>query len=224
MRVRLTKQFSTIGRSADTGKQILLGLFLTAEEAAVAYARSRCGKEHAALHARELRSMTDVPPTAAECHEQAKAEGLMLLTAASASGFAGVVIQRRGEAHKAYERRFAALVAKQQYEGRYRLPEQASLVYARTADGRAECAKRMKQLTAAEALQLAEEEGLELERSSNISGFRNVSKQPNGNGYQVQFKYTPKGGGSASKHLGYYPTAEEGALVLARHKKRPTRR
>ena len=203
-----TKKFSAI---ASNGKHVFLGHFLTAEEAAVAFARSSYGQKSVALHAHEMRREMEVPPTAAECHQRAQEEGLVLLTAANTSGFAGVVLRTRGEAHKNDERRFAALVSKQQYEGRYRLPEQAALVYVRTAEGRAECAKRSQKLSASEALRLAEEEGLVLERSSNISGFRCVAKQPCGSRYQVQFKKT--------MHLGYYPTAEEGALVLARYKR-----
>ena len=64
------------------------------------------------------------------------------------------------------------------YRGRYSLPEQAALLYARTPSGRAEAALR---LTPAAALTLAEEEGLTLERSfKNLSGYLYVNKHPTG--------------------------------------------
>ena len=69
-----------------------------------------------------------------------------------------------------------------------------------------------------EFLQMAAREGLTLETSSNASGYRNVaySASRSSRPYQVQFR-TP-GLCDKTTHLGYFATAEEGALAYARHK------
>ena len=68
-------------------------------------------------------------------------------------------------------------------------------------------------MTAAEALAQAEAEGLTLARSDNQSGFRHVSVHPEQQGEAVHASVRRDG---KRVHLGYFATAEEAALHVAR--------
>ena len=74
-------------------------------------------------------------------------------------------------------------------------------------------AAKLKHVKAAEALQLAEEEGLALVRSSNSqTGFKGVYKYTRDHrGFDVKIS---KDG--VCRHIGYATSAEEGALMYAR--------
>ena len=207
------------------GKQVILGRFATAEEAALCFARSPEGRAAAAASGSNVRGRAEgkaasLPTTAAACVAAAQAEGLSLslLRAKNASGYRGVRVaydkqSRKDDGVVAYAS-FSGRVGS--YSGRYALPEQAALVFARTDEGRAAAAKAAEAtkaaLTAKEAHHAAETEGLTLERSQNASGYKNVYMHSS-TSFQVQVRVP---GGRQEKHLGYFPNAAAGALCLAR--------
>ena len=80
------------------GKQVSLGYFETAEDAALAYARTPEAQE-------EVRNAKPKPLTAEEALTVARAEGLTLQRSESASGYKGVRIDRRGDMRCRYEAR-----------------------------------------------------------------------------------------------------------------------
>ena len=79
-----------------SGKQILLGSFVTAEEAALVLARSPEGQ---ALAAEEVAVMTSE-----EARQQAQAEGLTLRVANNRAGYRGVHLDHPGH-RKPYQAR-----------------------------------------------------------------------------------------------------------------------
>lgn len=202
------------------GRQTILGYFETAEEAALCFARSPEGRAWAAKVDAIAAATEQVPATAAACHEQAAAEGLVLLPSRKKSGFRGVVPYSgcRGPAlvnamapgmPMLYSTMIGRKKGKTLYRGRYELPEQAALVYARTPEGRADAAEAARVLTPEQAYERAAAEGLELLRSTNASGFAYVNKCVNGRSVRYQCMVR-------DKHLGNFASAEEGALCLAR--------
>ena len=73
------------------GKNVYLGYFATAEQAALCVARSPEGQAAA------QRAAAVVPPlTSEEARQQAQAEGLMLLVAKNKTGLFGVVLSHPG--------------------------------------------------------------------------------------------------------------------------------
>ena len=90
--------------------------------------------------------------------------------------------------------------------------EEAALCVARSPEGQAAAAKRPA-LTSEEARQQAQAEGLTLLVAKNKTGYFRVSLDQPGRPkpYQVRVK---RGGKTA--HLGYFATAEEAALCVAR--------
>ncbi len=131
-------------------------------------------------------------PTAAEAREAAAAEGLVLVTSTSETGFKGVY--RHGDSFVAEARVEGGHV---QYLGIFATAEEAALRYARhigkeaAAAAAAEAAAAaaaavanpaQSKMTAAEAREAAAAEGLVLVPSTNSSGFKNVS--PNGDSFK----------------------------------------
>ncbi|EOD05642.1 hypothetical protein EMIHUDRAFT_220104 [Emiliania huxleyi CCMP1516] len=144
------------------GKQVHLGYFDTAEEAASAYARSAYGRADAA----KLLQPRSAPTAAgAEAIRQAEREGLTLATSSNNStGYKGVSFCPKGS--KKYK--LAVRVGgKQATIGRFTTAEQAALFHARREAGRDM------------AVRQAEREGLTLATSSNNStGYKGVSFTP----------------------------------------------
>ena len=179
------------------GQFLFMGKTQTAEEAALIYARTPEAKEYAALKAAEEAEDRSLPQTAEDCWAQADAEGVTLMPAKNAAGFHGVVIAAscRGSPRANVTPYYSTGVPGKEagkrnqdkgiliYVGKYRLPEQAALVYARTPAGRAEAELRM---TAAKAIATAKQEGLELIPSSkNSTGYLYVTAHPGSGRYQV---------------------------------------
>ena len=110
------------------GKQVHLGSFATAEEAALCVARSPLGQAVAAE-----RAAATVPLTSEEVRRQARAEGLTLRVAESTSGYFGV-------SHKpGRPKPFLAQVqrsGKPVYLGSFATAEEAALCVARSPEGR----------------------------------------------------------------------------------------
>jgi len=127
------------------GKQVSLGYFATAEEAALCVARSPEGREAA------KRAAAAAPPlTSEEARQQAQAEGLTLLKADNNPGYYGVHLKNPGQP-KPYKAQVSR-GGKQVNLGCFAIAEKAALCVARSPEGRSAAAKRA-------APQLSEEEG-----------------------------------------------------------------
>ena len=188
------------------GRQVHLGIFATAEEAALCYARSPEGQA----------APPEPPPplTPEEAVRQAEAEGLTLLKSESgSSGYKGVYFDiSKSKPYKAEVRHGGKLV----HLGRYATPEEAALCYARTPEGRtaATAPPEPPPLTAEEALRQAEAEGLTLLRSASSStGYKGVTFSSSCKSKPYQAQVTR---GGKTVHLGCFTTAEEAALCYAR--------
>ena len=115
------------------GKQVILGNFATAEEAALCIARSPEGQE-AAKHAAAA-----APLTSEEARQQAEAEGLTLLKADNKTGYLGVYLHKFGnpKPYLAQLKRSGKPVSL----GHFATAEEAALCVARSPEGRAAAQK-----------------------------------------------------------------------------------
>ena len=96
---RSRKKFQVQVRNGD--KRVHLGCFATAEEAAVAYARSEYGRADAA---KLLQPRTAPTAAGAEVIRQAEREGLTLATSSSSnSGYKGVTFYPKARGRKKYK-------------------------------------------------------------------------------------------------------------------------
>jgi hypothetical protein len=190
------------------GDSNYLGMFATAEEAALAVARFLGPEGVTAALAPE-----PTPMTAAEAHAAAAAEGLSLVPADGPTGFKGV--SRSGTAAKP----FAARLWHgwhHKHLGCFATAEEAALAVARCLGPEgvaAALAPEPTPMTAAEAHAAAAAEGLTLLRAENVTGFKGVSRA--GRSASKPFQAMQKHDGR-DKHLGNFATAEEAALAVAR--------
>jgi len=197
------------------GKQVTLGTFATAEEAALAYARS---PEAQAAVAAAAAPPAPPPMTAEEALRLAEAEGLTLLKSeGSSTGYKGVSFDRKMKTtpHQAQVWRGGKKVTL----GYFATAEEAALCYARSPEAQAAVAAAAappapSPMTAEEALRLAELEGLTLMQSeSSSTGYKGV-RFNNSMKTKPYHAHVRLGGKTAT--LGYFATAEEAALVVAR--------
>jgi len=196
------------------GKQLKLGCFATAEEAALCYARS---PEAQATVAAAAAPPPPPPMTAEEVLLLTEAEGLTLLKSESSStGYKGVSFNSscKTRPYHAQVRRGG----KDVNIGYFATVEEAALAYALTPEAQAAVAAAAAPpaappMTAEEAIRQAEADGLTLLRSeSNSTGFRGVSfKSGKTRPYFAQVRR-----GGTTEALGTFATAEEAALVVAR--------
>ena len=150
------------------GKDVNLGYFATAEEAALCVARSPEGK--AAAAAATERATAAPALTSEEARQQAQTEGLVLLVADNTTGYFGVCHKPgKTKPYQAQVRRGGKMV----YLGNFATAEEAALCIARTPEGRAaaEKAAAAPPLTSKEALQQAQAEGLTLRVAKNKTGY-----------------------------------------------------
>ena len=177
----------------------------TAEEAALHAARTPEGRAAAA-------SALPPPLAAAKAVAQAEVEGLTLARSDNQSGFRHVVKHadckvRPYQARVYRDGKGIAL-------GRFATAEEAALHVARTPEAQAAAAAALvPPLTAAEAVALAEAEGVTLARSDNQTGFCHVSKHAD---CKVRPYDAKVWRGGKYVYLGYFATAEEAALHFAR--------
>ena len=129
------------------GKQVHLGSFATAEEAALCVARSPEGQAAA------KRAAAAPPLTSEEARQQARAEGLTLLKADNKAGYFGVYLTSLAspKPYQARVRRGGKMVSL----GYFATAEEAALCVAQSPEGRAAAAKR----AAAASSTGSEEEG-----------------------------------------------------------------
>jgi hypothetical protein len=116
------------------GKQVSLGNFATAEEAALHVARSPEGRAAAAERAAAV-----APLTSEEARHQAQAEKLTLLGAKNKTGYFGVHLDKPGlsKPYRVEVRRGGKLV----HLGSFATAEEAALCVARTPEGQAAARK-----------------------------------------------------------------------------------
>jgi len=112
------------------GKQVYLGSFATAEEAALCVARSPEGQAVAAE-----RAAAAPPLTSEEARQQAQAEKLTLLVAENKTGYFGVYLHKPGQPkpYQAQVKRGGKMVCL----GCFATAEEAALCVARTPEGQA---------------------------------------------------------------------------------------
>eukprot|EP00964_Phaeocystis_antarctica_P041237 scaffold23583_cov54-Phaeocystis_antarctica.AAC.1 len=193
------------------GKEVYLGYFATAEEAALCIARSPEGRTAA-----ERAAAAPVPLTSEEVRQQAQAEGLALLVAENTTGYFGVSLDKPGKA-KPYKTQVWR-GGKNVGLGSFATAEEAALCVARSPEGRAAEAERaaaappVPPLTSEEAQQQARAEGLTLLVAENKAGYFSVYHKPGkSKPYEVEVRR-----GGKKMYLGYFVTAEEAALCVAR--------
>jgi len=114
------------------GKSVSLGYFDTAEEAAIAYARSEYGRADAA----KLLQPRPAPTAAGlEAIRQAEREGLTLTASSSNSGYKGVTFYPNRQCSKKYQLK-VKVGGTTVFLGCFATAEQAALFYARREAGR----------------------------------------------------------------------------------------
>ena len=201
------------------GKEVYLGYFATAEEAALCVARTPEGQAAAAKPAKPAKPAAAPPLTSEEARQQAWAEGLTLRAAGSTTGYFGVYLINPGrpKPYKAEVRRGGKLV----YLGYFATAEEAALCVARSPEGQyaAERAAAAPPLTSEEALQQAQAEGLTLRKATNGTGFLGVRLDKPGKTKPFQARVTRDG---KVVSLGHFVTAEEAALCVARPNQQPS--
>ena len=193
--------------SRGRGKQVHLGFFSTAEEAALCVARTPEGQEAAEQAA-------EPPPlTSEEARQQAQADGLALLMSDNKAGYFGVYVTQPGQ-----PKPYMAQVwrgGKDVYLGIFATAEEAALCVARSPEGRA-AAKRAAAappLTGEEARQQVQADGLALLMSDNKAGYFGVYVTQPG---QPKPYMAQVWRGGKDVYLGIFATAEEAALCVAR--------
>ena len=188
------------------GKNVYLGRFATAEEAALYVARTPEGQEAAE------RPAAAPPLTSEEVRQQAQAEKLTLLVAENTTGYFGVCFKlSKPKPYMAQLKR----AGKQVHLGCFATAEEAALCVARSPEGR-EAAERpaaAPPLTSEEARQQAQAEGLTLLVAETKAGYFGV--YPDKPGKAKPYKTQVKRGGK-KVYLGSFTTAEEAALCVAR--------
>ena len=207
-------------QAKDGGKHVFLGSFNTAEEAAVAYARSEYGRADAA----KLLQPRPAPTAAgAEAIRRAEREGLTLAASSNISGYKNVTFKPKERSSKKYKLS-VTVGSKNVHLGYFATAEQAALFYARREAGR-----DTSDLTAppppppppapsteagARAVRQAKREGLELASSSSSTGYKGVCYLPKERGSK-KYKLQVRDGGKLI-FLGNFATAEQAALFYAR--------
>ena len=209
------------------GKKLYLGVFATAEQAALFYARREAGRDTSDLTAPPLPPPPPAPSSdaGAEAVRRAEREGLTLATSSSSSGYKGVYYHPEQRGSKKYQLMVSAGGGKHVTLGWFAAAEEAALFRARREAGR-----DTSDLTAppppppppapssaagAEAVRQAEREGLTLATSSSSNnGYKGVCYCPKTRGSKKYKLQVTVGGKQVS--LGYFATAEEAALSYAR--------
>jgi len=122
-------------KASRGGKQVNLGTFATAEEAALCFARSPEGQAAA------QRAATAVPLTSEEARQQAQAEGLTLRVADNKTGYFGVNLATKPGLPKPYQAQVWR-GGKNAHLGSFETAEEAALCIARSLEGQALAAER----------------------------------------------------------------------------------
>eukprot|EP00964_Phaeocystis_antarctica_P097918 scaffold63991_cov59-Phaeocystis_antarctica.AAC.2 len=200
-------------RVSRGGSLVSLGSFATAEEAALCIARSPEGRAAAAE-----RAAAAAPLTSEEALQQARAERLTLLAAESESKTGYLGVYYHADFFKPYEAQVRR-GGKKVSLGIFATAEEAALCVARSPEGQAIAAKRAATaapLTSEEARQQAQVEGLTLLVAESKTGYFGVRLKDNSQpGLVKPYEARVRRGGK-DVYLGYFATAEEAALCVAR--------
>jgi predicted secreted protein len=192
------------------GKEVALGSFATAEEAALCVARSPEGR---AVAAERADAAAAAPLTSEEVRQQAQAEKLTLLVAETcSSGYFGVA-HRPSQPSKPYQAKVHRCGSSVTL-GSFATAEEAALCVARSPEGKAAAVRAASAvpLTSEQARQQARAEGLTLVVAENTTGYFGVYHRPSlPKPYQAKVHRDGK-----TVHLGTFATAEEAALRIAR--------
>eukprot|EP00964_Phaeocystis_antarctica_P033719 scaffold19124_cov62-Phaeocystis_antarctica.AAC.1 len=191
------------------GKSVHLGSFATAEEAALCVARSPEGQAAA-----KTAAAAPPPLTSEEARQQAQAEGLTLHVAENETGYYGVSLDQRDGRSKPYQAQVRC-GGKSVHLGYFATAEEAALCVARSPEGQVAAQRAAAvpvPLTGEEARQQARAEGLTLRVAENTTGYFNVCLQT---GRSKPYLAKVRRGGKVV-YLGYFVTAEEAALCVAR--------
>jgi len=200
------------------GTKVHLGRFATPEEAALHLARASAAQAAAA-------APPEPPITSKEAVRQAEAEGLTLLRSDSSSGYKGVTFNSNRNLAKPYQAhvyrgRSKVAFGTKVYLGHFATAEEAALCYARSPEAQTAAAAppAPPPMTAEEALRQAEEEALTLLRSgSSSTGYKGVAFNTKSSKSSKSKSYWAKAWrGGKNVSLGYFVTAEEAALHVAR--------
>ena len=225
--------------TCENGKACQLAVFDTPEEAALCYSR-HIGAERAAAEAAAARRPVFIPTPAfaiaAESLSDQDGAGIVSPWVAAAAAAEGLTLIRSGRTTTGFKhvtqnmptgthaKPFQLRVSvegKVINGGYYATADEAALAYARRIGPEASAreAKRDEWLTPAQVLAIAESEGLVLERSNNVTGYRFVSYDPKGYGSHRPFRLQIKGVGRvyATLATGTFHTAEAAALEAARY-------
>eukprot|EP00964_Phaeocystis_antarctica_P049671 scaffold28790_cov59-Phaeocystis_antarctica.AAC.2 len=191
------------------GKDVSLGRFATAEEAALCVARSPEGRAAAAE-----RVAAAPPLTSEEARQRAQAEGLTLRVAENKAGYFGVSLTNSGlpKPYKAQVRHGGKNVSL----GYFATAEEAALCVARSPEGQAAAERAAADpalLTSEEARQQAQAEGLTLRVADNNAGYFGVNLANPGHPKPFQARLSRSG---KNVRMGSFATAEEAALCIAR--------
>eukprot|EP00964_Phaeocystis_antarctica_P138004 scaffold102637_cov47-Phaeocystis_antarctica.AAC.2 len=147
-----------------------------------------------------------------KARQQAQAERLTLLVADSKTGYFGVNhLAGRSKPYQARVKRRGKTVTL----GYFATAEEAALCVARSPERQALAAERaaaVAPLTSEEARQQAQAEGLTLRVAESKTGYFGVAHRPH-NSKPYQARVNPCG---KDVSLGYFATAEEAALCVAR--------
>lgn len=156
-----------------------------------------------------------VPLTSEQALQQAQAEGIRLRVGNNATGYFGVSL----EASKPLPFRAQLKWRGQKITlGRFATAEEAALCVARSPEGQtaaaaAEALAATPPLKSEEALQQAKAEGLSLLKANNKTGYFGVQVDPRSQSKPFSARVWCD---SKSTCLGYFATAEEAALFVAR--------
>ena len=160
------------------------------------------------------RAAAAAPLTSEEARQQAQAEKLTLLVADNSSGYFGVHLHKPGQP-KPYQARVRR-GGKPVNLGNFANAEEAALCVARSPEGQAAAAERaaaLPPLTSEEARQQAQAEKLTLRVAKSKTGYFSVSLTKPGQPKPYQARVW---NGGKQVRLGYFATAEEAALCVAR--------
>ena len=152
-----------------------------------------------------------MPLTSEEALQQAQAEELTLLVAKGKKGYFGVGLDKPGRP-KPYSARVKR-GSKHVHLGYFATAEEAALCVARTPEGQAAAERAAAPLTSGEAKEQAQAEELTLLVAKGKTGYFGVGLDKPGR--PKPYSARVKRGGNRS-HLGFFATAEEAALCVAR--------
>mmetsp|Transcript_13887 Transcript_13887/g.23024 ORF Transcript_13887/g.23024 Transcript_13887/m.23024 type:complete len:257 (+) Transcript_13887:35-805(+) len=216
-----THPFKSEAWSKERRAYVSLGVWSTAEEAALAYAH-HLGPDASVTKAAHVNAKEEARKAcAAEMRNSSEAAFAVESQRCTKTGYTGV--SRTKSRSKPYRAALPGGRTTRQYLGSFASAEEAALARATALSmGMASIpterfsllSREEQNMSAAEVEQLAESEGLQLIKATTKSGFKNVVRHNLKEG-RVTFEAFIQCG--VSKKLGRYATAQHAALAIARY-------